>query len=169
MWIHLLEQKGMAFGSTPFMATVSFSCPSPLDFGIISSTCMFPFTGPPSYLRSYSSISLQTTSLVLLWSKRQPGTPGFSLLGATFSSAQLGHLTWRLTWLSLCSCEDFPGVNPVQARWCLLPGCARKVSTLSFYIMLLLFFVVINLSTFRWGQLLIWKGRGKCLTEIYTI
>ena len=32
-------------------------------------------------------------SLVLLWSKRQPGTPGFSMLGVTFFSGQLGHLS----------------------------------------------------------------------------
>ena len=45
-------------------------------------------------------------SLVLLWSKRQPRTPGFSLLGATFCSGPLRHLMWRLTWLHICTCES---------------------------------------------------------------
>ena len=52
-------------------------------------------------------------------------------------------------------------LNSVQARGCLLPGSARKVSTVSLYIMLLLFFMLINLSMFKWRLLLIWKGRRK--------
>lgn len=39
--------------------------PSSLDFVIISFNCLFPFTGPASFLRDYMGFSLEIT---LLWS-----------------------------------------------------------------------------------------------------
>ena len=100
-------------------------------------------------------------SLVLLWSKRQPGTPGFSMLGVTFFSGQLGHLTWRLTWLRICTCEDFPGCElcagqRVPVTW----QCQKGLYSFSFYMKLLLFQTVINYLKTGWRFLPI---RGKAI------
>ena len=76
--------------------------------------------------------------LVLLWSKRQPRTPGFSLLGATFFSGQLRHLMWRLTWLHIHTCENFSECElcagqRVPVTW----QCQKGLYSFSFYIKLL--------------------------------
>ena len=107
--------------------------------------------------------------LVLLWSKRQPWTLGFSLLGVTFCAGQLRHLTWRLTWLRTCTCEEFPGCEPsagqrVTVTWQWQKGLYFS----SLYFKLFLFSVLINLSTFRWGHLLNWSGRRKCSVEMHS-
>ena len=81
---------------------------------------------------------------ILLWSSRTPRLEDDMTLHL--------HL-WRLYRL-----------NPVQARGCLLPGSARKVSTVSLYTMLLLFFVVFNLSTFKWPSIAHLKGEEKICT-----
>ena len=108
--------------------------------------------------------------LVLLWSKRQPMTPRFYMLGMIFCSGQLGHLMWRLTWLCICTCEDFHGCEPCAGHRVLVTWqCQKGLYFFSFYTYLLVFFMVISLSTFKWGHLLICKGRRKCSVEMFTI
>ena len=77
--------------------------------------------------------------LVLLWSKRQPMTPRFYMLGMIFCSGQLGHLCGDWHGFASAPVRTFMGVNPVLVTGCLLLGSARKVSTFSLSIHIYLF------------------------------
>ena len=100
-------------------------------------------------------------SLVLLWSKRQPRTPGFSLLGVTFFSGHLGHLAWKMTWLCICTCEDFTDwilCRPEGACYLAVPERSLLFLFTQCYYFSLWCLIYQHLSD---RLLLIWKGRRK--------